>query len=68
MPLSILDMQQTAVRDVTPLKDLPLTELYFDAKNIEQGLDVLRGMKSLKKIYGLSPAEFWRRYDAGEYK
>ena len=50
------------------LEDIPLTP-----KNVAQGLDILRNMKSLKTI-GLShyqawpSAEFWARYNKGEFK
>jgi hypothetical protein len=51
-----------------------LTETHFTPKNITKGLDVIRQMKSLKTI-GISyqekdqfqPAEFWKKYDAGEF-
>ena len=36
-----------------------------------QGLETLRTMKTLKIIgtnKAYSPAEFWKRYDAGEFK
>ena len=72
MPLTFLNIQATAVTDLSPLADMPLVELRFDAKNIDSGINVLRGMKSLKKINPngptISPDEFWRRYDAGEFK
>jgi hypothetical protein len=50
-----------------------LKELYLTPKNITKGLDLIRQMRSLKTI-GLSwhdnefpPAEFWKKYDAGEF-
>jgi len=54
---------------------MSLTTVLFTPKNITKGLDVIRQMKSLKTI-GLSydgdkdkfpPAEFWKKYDAGEF-
>ena len=72
MPLTFLNIRETAVRDLSPLADVPLVELHFEAKKIDRGFEVLRDMKSLKKIAPngptLSPAEFWRQYDAGEFK
>ncbi|MDA0589410.1 MAG: hypothetical protein O2820_26865 [Planctomycetota bacterium] len=73
MPLAYLNIQGTAVRDLSPLADMPLVELRFEVKEINRGLDVLRGMQSLTKLAPegyptISPAEFWRRYDAGEFK
>jgi hypothetical protein len=46
--------------------------MFFTPKNITRRLDVIREMKTLKTI-GLSlekrfpPAEFWKKYDAGEF-
>jgi hypothetical protein len=44
-------------------------------KTVTKGMDILRQMKSLKTIgVGLQPteifptAEFWKRYDAGEFQ
>jgi Leucine-rich repeat (LRR) protein len=72
-PLSRLGIDGSGVSDVTPLQGMPLAELWLDAKNITQGIDVLREMKSLKLIgiahdKAWSPAEFWERYDKGEFK
>jgi hypothetical protein len=52
---------------------MPLEELRLTPKNINWGLDIIRAMKSLKLI-GLRQgqvwpaAEFWERYDRGEFK
>ena len=52
---------------------MQLEQIYLTPKNITQGLDVIRGMKSLTAIglhhYANWPAaEFWARYDKGEFK
>jgi hypothetical protein len=58
---------------VTPLQGMPLEMISLTPKNITRGLDILRDMKSLKSI-GLRynqrwpAAEFWQRYDKGEFK
>ncbi len=50
-----------------------LEDIRLTPKNISQGLDILRGMKSLKTI-GIDlgkvwpSAEFWDRYQKGEFK
>jgi internalin A len=72
--LSICDCP--ALTDVTPLKNLRLDSLVFSPRTVTTGIDVLRGMKTLKSIeinvggtISRIPAEeFWRRYDAGEFK
>ena len=51
---------------------MPLEEIRLTPKNITQGLDILRDMKSLKTIgiddnQAWPAAEFWERYDKGEF-
>jgi hypothetical protein len=63
----------SGVTDLTPLQAMQLEHIHLTPKNITQGLDILRGMKSLKTIgsaYGpnMPAAEFWARYDNGEFK
>lgn len=72
MPLNMLFLVGTGVEDLSPLEGMELKYFTFSPKQIRSGLDVIRNMKSLTKIdpdgHGaLPPAEFWRRYDAGEY-
>jgi Leucine-rich repeat (LRR) protein len=71
LPLKVLHIQNTAITDLTPLQGMPLEELRLIPKNITQGLDLLRKMKSLKTIGNSSQAwpaaEFWERYDKGEF-
>ena len=73
LPLSRLVMHGTAVQDLTPLAGMDLEGLYFSPANITKGIEVLRAMKSLKEINidghrKLTPEEFWKAYDAGEFK
>jgi hypothetical protein len=71
--LKKLSINNTAITDLAPLQGMPLDEIRLTPKNITRGLDILRGMKSLKTI-GIAwqqtwpPAEFWERYDKGEFK
>ena len=59
-----------------PLASLSLTRLIFTPAKIEQGIDVVRGMQSLEAIdvqfedatKVLRPAQFWAKYDAGDFK
>jgi hypothetical protein len=75
MPLKRLLIHGTGVADLKPLQGMPLEDICLTPKNIARGLDILRDMKSLKTI-GTSwldtlswpPAEFWDRYDKGEFK
>ncbi len=72
MSLRMLSIDSTAVTDLTPLRGMTLEEIRLTPRNITQGLDILREMKSLKTIgveYGHSwpAAEFWERYDKGEF-
>ena len=73
IPLRKLYINNTAITDLAPLQGMPLEEVRLTPKNITRGLDILRDMKSLKTI-GIAgqqtwpPAEFWERYDKGEFK
>ena len=72
MPLGRLDIYGTSVTDLSPLKGMQLKDIRLTPKNITQGLDILRDMKSLKTIgtgdQSWPAAEFWERYDKGEFK
>jgi hypothetical protein len=73
MPLKNLSIHKTGVTDLRPLQGMELEEIYLTPKNIIQGLEILRSMKSLKTIgidYNRAwpAAEFWERYDKGEFK
>jgi serine/threonine protein kinase/Leucine-rich repeat (LRR) protein len=73
MPLQELYVDATHVSDVSPLKGMNLTAINLTPKNVTKGIDVVRQMKSLRKIgtawesEQFSPTEFWKRYDAGEF-
>ena len=60
--------------DLTPLKGLLLTRLVFDPARIEQGLDIVRTMPSLRELGVemrtdtntlMAPAVFWQQYSQG---
>jgi BspA type Leucine rich repeat region (6 copies) len=73
VPLKALAIQHTGITDLTPLRGMPLEKIRLTPKNIARGLDLLRGMKGLKTI-GVDwdqvwpAAEFWERYDQGEFE
>jgi serine/threonine protein kinase len=63
------------VRDVTPLEGMSLEEIRFAPPVVTKGLEVLRRMKTLKRIrfdwnkQELFRAEdFWKKYDAGDFR
>lgn len=72
MPLEQLVMNLNGATDLSPLVGMPLVEIVVDTHKIKRGIDVLREIKTLKRIstagLSLSPAEFWKRYDAGEFR
>jgi hypothetical protein len=73
MPLMRLWIQNTGITDLTPLQCIPLEEIRLTPKNITRGLDILRDRKSLKTVgiewmQSWPAAEFWERYDKGEFK
>jgi Leucine-rich repeat (LRR) protein len=70
--LTLLSIQNTGITDLTPLQGMRLGTIYLTPKNITKGLDILRDMKSVN--IGINSdqtwpaAEFWERYDKGEFK
>src|SRR5262249_39111983 len=72
MPLRVLFIDNTGITDLNPLQGMPLEKILLTPKDITRGLDILRDMKSLETI-GISfeetwpAAEFWERYDKGEF-
>lgn len=72
MPLRALYMVNCdQVQSLHPLEGLSLEEIHFSPK-VTAGLDCIRAMKTLRFI-GMGnmrypPDEFWKRYDAGEFK
>ena len=72
MPLTTLNCDNTPVSDLSPLAGMNLTSLAFTPGRITKGLDAIRQMKGVTGIGTawdklLPPAEFWRKYDAGEF-
>jgi len=73
MPLVELRLPDTRVSDLAPLKGMKLKWLSLTPRNITKGIEVVRGMKSLEEIGAgrsprIKPEQFWRKYDAGEFK
>jgi hypothetical protein len=71
MPITELHCYELPVSDLSPLQGMNLTYVAITPKNITQGMDILRAMKSLTTIRQdtkpFPPDEFWKRYDAGEF-
>jgi hypothetical protein len=71
--LTRLLCHNTQLSDLSPLQGMPLEEIRLTPKKTTRGLGILRGMKSLKTIgidhnQSWPAAEFWERYDKGEFK
>jgi hypothetical protein len=71
--LQRLHIGETPVRDLSPLKGLHLTRLIFTPARITKGLEVARGMASIREIgpsfeQKMNPAIFWERYDRGDFR
>ncbi len=62
--LNIDSSESARVEDLTPLKGMSLESLQFHANGVTKGIEVVRGMKSLKEINETKPEEFWKEYDA----
>lgn len=72
LQLSWLNMAGTDVTDISPLEGMRLEALTFSPGKIAKGMDVLRDIRSLRRISvervgNLEPAKFWEKYDAGEF-
>lgn len=74
MPLKTLWCYSTQVSDLSPLEGMQLSSLTFTPSRITQGIEVIRKMESLAKIgvsytvpTNFAAANFWKRYDAGEF-
>ncbi len=60
-----IDCSESArVTDLTPLEGMEPETLKFHANGVTKGIEIVRGMKSLQKIEGKSPDEFWKEFDA----
>ncbi|MDB5336939.1 MAG: stkP 3 [Planctomycetaceae bacterium] len=73
MPLEVLSCEKTLITDLSPLAGMKLKKLSFTPKPELRGLQAIRHMDSLVEIGPsqgeLMPrSEFWRKFDAGEFK
>jgi len=73
MPLMRLSIEGNQISDLSPLAGMPLTHLIFSPATVNQGIEVIRNMNTLQSIgirrhHYMPAAEFWERYDAGEFK
>jgi hypothetical protein len=64
LPLESLQFWVTPVRDLSPLRNLPLTDIHCDEELLAQNnnRDVLRSMKTLRRIQTMPAEEYWRKY------
>jgi serine/threonine protein kinase/Leucine-rich repeat (LRR) protein len=73
MPLMRLTIDGTSVRDLSPLHGMPLQEFRFTPRNIDAGVEAIRNNADLQQIGSdatsqtLKAAEFWERYDRGDF-
>ena len=56
------------ITDLTPLEGLKLTQIELPIPLPSKGIEMIRRMKTLTSINGFSPDDFWKKYDAGEFK
>lgn len=75
MPLAILHMEKTKIADLSPLTDLRLVTISFTPAYVTAGMEALRNMPGLNDLRlvsvnapSMTKEEFFRRYDAGEFK
>jgi serine/threonine protein kinase/Leucine-rich repeat (LRR) protein len=68
MPLAELALTGCdRITDLTPLDGMQLIRLRFPVR-VKRGVEVLRRMKTLQAINDTAAVEFWKKYDAGEFK
>ena len=76
MSLRRLNIANTEVTDLRPLAGLSLQRLILSPRTIVEGMDTVRAMPTLEAIdtsfdgdqpVAMPAAEFWQRYDAGEF-
>ena len=82
MPLRHLYCESNPISDLSPLAGMPLIELNFSRApraTGTQGIEVIRNISTLRtigvnvyrgheRLRRLPAAEFWERYDAGEFR
>jgi hypothetical protein len=62
MKLTILRCYGIRIADLSPLRGMPLKELACDFK-VERDTEILRSLKTLKKINDQPAADFWKEVD-----
>ena len=65
--LTRLDIARTKVSDLSLIKEMPLKKLDSNFRP-ERDAEILRSIRTLETINGKPAAEFWQRYDKGEFK
>ncbi len=70
--LQRLHIAESGVSDLTPIRNLGLVRLVFTPRDIDEGMEIPRNMKSIQEIgikldSLLPPAMFWSLYDQGMY-
>lgn len=68
LPVSGLELVGVKQADLSCLEGVELRSICFLADHITNGIGTIRNMASLQKINRLPAAEFWKRYDAGEFR
>jgi hypothetical protein len=62
-----LVLDRTLVADLSPLTNLPLLAMRFNDSGGATNVECLRAVRTLKTINDLPAADFWKRFDAGEF-
>lgn len=67
MNFGVLDLAGCGVTDLTPLAGVNMISIVLPPR-VAKGTSLLRQVKNLKYINYLLVADFWKRYDKGEFK
>lgn len=57
----LLDLRETNIRDLSPLKGMPITHFYYTPGNGLEGLDVIKNIATLRSINDRQPHEHWNQ-------
>jgi len=69
MPLEVfVSVSNPDLTDIRPLRNAPLRSVILTVQAVTQGMGDLRKISTLTTINDLAAAEFWKKYDAGEFR
>jgi len=68
MALKELALLENPITNLSALAGMKLESFSFTFGDVTNDLEIVRKMNSLKRINGIAPVDFWKRFDNGEAK